>query len=75
MYKSLPVRAEFQYEDSVLQVLDPRDSAEDQAQDCSAGEETEGMSLKETRSRGLHLALSLYSVVCFCTPVTLQTCW
>lgn len=54
MYKSLPVRAEFQYEDSVLQVLDPRDSAEDQAQDCSAGEETEGRSLKETRSRGLH---------------------
>lgn len=73
MNKSLPVRAEFQYEDSVLQVLDPRDSAKDQAQDCSSGEETEERSLRETRSRRLHLALSLYSVVCFCTPVTLQT--
>lgn len=69
MFTSLPVRAEFQYEDSVLQVLDPRDSAEDQAPDCSAGGETEGRSLRVTRSRGLHSALSLYSVVCFCIPV------
>lgn len=59
---SLPVRAEFQCEDSVLQELDPRDSAKDQALDCSSGEETEGRSQMVTRSRGLHLVLSLYSV-------------